>query len=137
MHGKVPTSVGFLLDTNIVIALHNGERSITQRVTPEIASCSYLPSIVLGELFLGAHRSQRVHQNLLDVKSVSRTFPVLPCNAGTAEAYGRLHARLLDKGRPLPENDIWIAAIAQQRGLTLITRDTHFQYIDFLSLLLW
>jgi len=137
MHGRFLSPRGFLLDTNVVIALQKQDRSITRRITPEMALYSYLPSIVLGELFLGAHRSGRMHQNLLDVKSLPRTFPILPCNAGTAEAYGRLYAHLLDKGRPIPENDIWIAAIAHQRGLTLLTRDNHFTYIDFLSVIVW
>lgn len=135
MHGNFLSSGRFLLDTNVVIAIQKKDRSITQRITPGMEL--YLPSIVLGELFLGAHRSDRVHQNLLEAKSIARTYTVVPCNAGTAESYGSLHAYLLNKGRPIPDNDIWIAAIAHQRNLTLITRDTHFQYIDFLSLLVW
>ena len=135
MNGRSVGLHRFVLDTNIVIAIRNRDRSITKRITPEMEL--YLPSIVLGELFLGAHRSDHAHQNLLEVKSLAQIYPVLPCNAGTAEAYGRVCAHLLDKGRPIPENDIWIAALAHQRGLTLITRDTHFQYVDFLSLLVW
>ena len=97
----------------------------------------YLPTIVLGELFLGAHLSARVHDNLEQVKALEKIYPILPCNNGTAEAYGRLSVHLQRKGRPIPDNDIWIAAIAHQRNLTLVTRDSHFQYIDFLSLLVW
>lgn len=118
-----------------MIALRNRDRSITQRITPEMDL--YLPSIGLGEMFSGAHRSHRVQENLQAIKAFSKIFPILPCNGGTAEAYGVLHAYLLNKGRPIPKNDLWIAAIAHQRGFTLITRDTHFQYIDFLSLLVW
>ena len=125
----------FLLDTNVMIAMRNQDRSITRRITPEMDL--YLPCIALGEMFSGAQRSDRVQENLQAIKAFSKVFPVLPCNAGTAEAYGSLAAYLLNKGTPIPENDIWIAAIAHQRRLTLITRDTHFQYIDFLSLLVW
>jgi tRNA(fMet)-specific endonuclease VapC len=135
MHGSFLSTRRFLLDTNVVIAIQKQDRSMTRRITPEMEL--YLPSIALGELFLGAHRSRRVHQNLLEAKLLARTYTVVPCNTGTAEAYGSLHAYLLNKGRPIPDNDIWIAAIAHQRGFTLITRDTHFQYIDFLSLLIW
>ena len=125
----------FLLDMNIMIGLRNRDRSIMRRITPEMDL--YLPSIGLGEMFSGAHRSDRVQENLQAMKDLFKAFPILPCNGGTAEAYGVLHSYLLNKGRPIPDNDLWIAAIAHQRNITLISRDTHFQYIDFLSLLVW
>jgi tRNA(fMet)-specific endonuclease VapC len=135
MPGRFPNGRRFLLDTNIVIAILNRDHSITRQITPDMNVC--VPAIALGEAFLGAHRSMRVHENLQAIKSFSKTFPILPCNAGTAEAYGNLHAYLLNKGRPIPDNDIWIAAIAHQRGFTLITRDAHFRHIEFLSILVW
>ncbi|HEY6349200.1 MAG TPA: PIN domain-containing protein [Candidatus Angelobacter sp.] len=135
MNGSLLIPRRFLLDTNVMVGLRNRDRSITQRITPEMDL--YLPSIGLGEMFSGAHRSDRVRENFEAIKALSKMFPTLSCDSGTAEAYGVLHAYLLNKGRPIPENDVWIAAIAHQRHLTLITRDSHFQYIDFLSLLMW
>jgi tRNA(fMet)-specific endonuclease VapC len=135
MNGSFHHPHRFLLDTNIVVAIRNQERSVTNRIGPEMEF--YLPSPVLGELFSGAHGSERIHQNLQEIKLLTRLYPVLPCNAGTAEAYGRLHAYLKAKGRPIPTNDIWIASIAHQRGLTLITRDEHFRHIEHLSILVW
>lgn len=135
MHGAILDSRSFILDTNVIIAIRKHDRSVTQRITPEMKL--YLPSIVLGELFFGAHHSDHVHQNLQDVKSLMRIYAILPCNGGTADAYGHLHAHLLKKGRPIPDNDIWIAAIALQRGFTLITRDGHFRHIEHLSVLVW
>jgi tRNA(fMet)-specific endonuclease VapC len=135
MNGRFLHPHRFLLDTNIVVAIRNRDRSITKRIAPEMEL--YLPSPALGELFSGAHRSDRIEQNLQEIKSLTRLYPVLPCNAATAEAYGMLHAYLKAKGRPIPTNDIWIAAVAHQRGLTLITRDEHFRYIDYLSILVW
>ena len=135
MHGSSPDTRGFLLDTNIVVAILNRDHSITQQITPDMKI--HVPCIALGEAIMGAHRSRRIHQNLQAIKSFSKTIPIMACNAGTAEAYGVLHARLLNKGSPIPDNDVWIAAIAHQRGFTLITRDAHFNYIDFLSVLVW
>lgn len=135
MHGSFVHSHKFLLDTNIIIALRKGEQAVARRIAPDMEL--YLPAIVVGELFLGAHRSDHVHDNLKDVKALTGLYPILPCNAGTAAAYGLLQAQLLDKGRPIPDNDIWIAAIAHQRGFTLITRDNHFKYIEHLSVLVW
>src|SRR5215467_10122138 len=128
MRGRFPKSRGFLLDTNIVICILNRDHSITRLITSDMQV--YVPCIALGEAIMGAHRSERIHENLQAIKSFSKTIPVLPCNAGTAEAYGLIHARLLHKGKPIPDNDIWIAAIAHQRDFTLITRDSHFKYID-------
>jgi tRNA(fMet)-specific endonuclease VapC len=64
-------------------------------------------------------------------------FPVLACDAETAQHYGRIRNVLLAKGRPIPENDIWIAASARQHGLTLVTRDGHFGSVEDLIVERW
>jgi len=61
----------------------------------------------------------------------------VPCNAETAKKYGEIKNRLKEKGHPIPENDIWIAAIAQQYALTLVTRDAHFEGIENLKIEVW
>lgn len=50
---------------------------------------------------------------------------------------GEAKQKLFSKGRPLPENDIWIAAFALQYRMTLITRDAHFQFVDGLKTENW
>jgi tRNA(fMet)-specific endonuclease VapC len=62
---------------------------------------------------------------------------VLECNSGTARRYGEIKNALREKGRPIPENDIWIAAIALQHDLTMATRDTHFSEITDLNVAIW
>ncbi len=62
---------------------------------------------------------------------------ILSCDAGTAFYYGRVKEELREKGKPIPENDIWVAAIALQYDLTLITRDEHFKEIAELSIESW
>ena len=60
---------------------------------------------------------------------------VLICDTETSRQYGEIKNLLRAKGRPTPENDIWIAAIAKQHKLTLVSRDDHFKEIeDFLTL---
>ena len=135
MNGRIQNSGDFLLDTNIIVAILNRDHSITRQLTPEMSL--FVPAIALGEILSGAHRSGRVHENLEAAKSIPTSFPVLPCNKGTAEKYGSLHASLKKRGKPIPDNDVWIAAIAYQRGLTLITRDSHFKYIESVAILLW
>jgi tRNA(fMet)-specific endonuclease VapC len=55
---------------------------------------------------------------------------VLPCDTGTAYHYAVVKDELRRRGRPIPENDLWIAALARQYGLTLATRDAHYAGID-------
>ncbi|HKE23854.1 MAG TPA: PIN domain-containing protein [Bryobacteraceae bacterium] len=51
--------------------------------------------------------------------------------------YGRLRQDLREQGRPIPENDMWIAATATRQGLALVTRDRHFLEADGLALASW
>jgi len=62
---------------------------------------------------------------------------ILPCDAETAFWYGIVKDGLRRTGQPIPENDIWIAAIALQHGLTLATRDKHFQTVENLISETW
>jgi tRNA(fMet)-specific endonuclease VapC len=55
----------------------------------------------------------------------------------TAEIYGTIKADLEIKGQPIPDNDLWIAATALEYGLSLASRDQHFQRVPGLSVLPW
>jgi len=125
----------YLLDTNIVIALFAGESSIIDRF--QYAGELFLPGVVLGELYYGAFRSSRVDDNIKRIGAFARANVILDCNIDVAVRYGEIKNNLRKKGRPIPENDIWIAAIAMQYDLTLITRDAHFEQIDDLVLEMW
>jgi tRNA(fMet)-specific endonuclease VapC len=95
----------------------------------------YVPIIVLGELYFGASNSERVAENVARLTEWKRDTVILLCTEGTAEEYGRIKARLSRAGRPLPDNDLWIAAISMERQLPLLTRDSHFEAIAGLALL--
>lgn len=62
---------------------------------------------------------------------------MLACDLDTAREYGVIKNALREKGRLIPENDIWIAAIARQHDLTLVTRDEHFKEIKHLKVEMW
>jgi tRNA(fMet)-specific endonuclease VapC len=62
---------------------------------------------------------------------------VLACDAITATYYGNVKDQLRLKGKPIPENDIWIAALALQHDLVLISRDEHFKVIEQLKVETW
>lgn len=124
-------SGSFLLDTNIVIALFAGEQSVVDHVAD--ADEVFLSCIVLGELLYGARKSGRPAQNRQRIDQFAKHITLLECNSDTASEYSEIKAILKQLGRPLPENDIWIAAVARQYNLTLATRDAHFQVIKGLQ----
>jgi tRNA(fMet)-specific endonuclease VapC len=129
------TGSRFLIDTNVVIALFAGEAGVQARLAA--ATQVFVPSTVIGELHYGARKSGRVAENVRRVQEFAAGITVLPCDAATAAVYGEVKAALHLKGKPIPENDIWIAAIARQHDLTLVSRDEHFNPVDQLRVEKW
>lgn len=125
----------YLLDTNIVIAIFADEAAVRQKLAT--AGEVFVPSVVLGELYYGARKSARVASNVARVDEFAANNIVLVCDAETARQYGQIKDELRAKGRPIPENDIWIAAVAKQYQLTLVTRDGHFNGVDGLLIEVW
>lgn len=124
-----------LLDTNIVIALFARDGSIQTRL--QQAAETFVSTIALGELCYGARKSAQVDANLARIDEFASRSAVLDCDTETAREYGRVKNELWAKGRPIPENDLWIAATAIQHQLTLVSRDEHFAEIDGLSVEKW
>ncbi len=124
-----------MLDTNIVIALFADEAIVKENLAQ--ASEVFIPSIVIGELCYGARRSGRIEANLARIDELVASSTILVCDAETARHYGEVKNKLRLKGRPLPENDIWIAALALQHDLILVTRDAHFQEVENLQTVGW
>jgi tRNA(fMet)-specific endonuclease VapC len=120
-----------LLDTSVAVELF-GQTDVAERLRA-VADEVFTPSIVLGELFFGALKSTRVVANLAQVEALAASTHVLACDFDTARHYGEIRIRLRNRGRPIPDNDIWIAAVARQHDLTLATRDGHFRGIEDLT----
>jgi tRNA(fMet)-specific endonuclease VapC len=125
----------FLLDTNIVIAIFAAEPAVLERVAT--VDEVFVPAITLGELYYGAQKSTRSEANINRIDAFSTTMAILGCDEATARQYGRIKDELRAKGRPIPENDIWIAAVAMQHGLTVVSRDDHFANIAGLPVEVW
>ena len=130
-----PAGGRFLLDTNILIALLEGDETVLSHLdqAPEV----FIPAVALGELFFGAAKSGRPSENTATVERFAAGRAILSCDLDVAREYGRLKQRLREKGRPLPENDIWIAATAQHHGMVLVTRDRHFREVEELQVADW
>ena len=131
----MPSTGRLLLDTNAVIALFAREPLIERRL--EVATDVFVSCVALGELYFGARKSTRPTENLTRVEEFSTTVAVLPCDSEIARTYGIVKNRLREKARPIPENDVWIAATACNHDLILLTRDAHFDSVEGLTVASW
>jgi tRNA(fMet)-specific endonuclease VapC len=117
------------LDTNRLTDLFKGD----QKLSACLESCDevWIPLIVLAEIKAGFYGGAQQQSNEILLRKLfsKATFAVLLPGRETAEQYARLFVQLKRAGTPVPDNDLWIAALALQHDLTLITRDRHFQHI--------
>jgi tRNA(fMet)-specific endonuclease VapC len=120
------------LDTNIVIDVLNNKKVIVESL--QDYQDIYLPITVCGELLFGAKNSARYEANVQRFRQFIQACFVLNINELVAEEYSEIRKALKNKGRPLPENDIWIAATCLVNDLPLATHDRHFEMIESLKL---
>lgn len=122
-------------DTNAVSALFAGDAALGSLLS---ASPRHeLPAVVIGEYRHGLARS-RFRRTLLPLlDDLIRESVVLEIGLATAEAYATVRERLRRRGRPIPENDVWISALALERGLDVVSRDEHFDFVEGLRRQAW
>jgi tRNA(fMet)-specific endonuclease VapC len=122
--------VNVLLDTNVYSAFFRGRAEAVELI--KSATSVYLSVFVIGELLDGFRRGSRPTDNWRDLQSFldSPRVKFLPATIVTADRYSRVVASLRAKGRPLPTNDVWIAAHAMEVGADLVSYDRHFAEID-------
>ncbi len=123
-----------LIDTNIYSYALKGEGGVIEvlRKADEIG----FSVISIGELLSGFKKGGREKKNREELEEFldSPRVVVYSVNEDTAEFYAEVLNNLRKTGKPVPTNDIWIAAVAFQNGLKLFTKDSHFQKIAGLSL---
>ena len=127
------TGSSVVADTSIFIDLMKGESAIAQKL--ESFTEVFLSPIVLAELYFGAYRSASPEKHLNKIAIAIGNTKLLAIDAATSEAFASLKLALFAKGKPIPENDIWIAATAMQYNVPLYTTDSHFKEIKGLSLI--
>ena len=123
------------LDSNTAIRYLNGDPVVVFNVTSRRGVT--LPLIVVGELLFGAENSARPLENLVRYREFIQACTVVPLGRETAAAYARVRGDLKRKGRPIPDNDLWIAAQCVEHQWTLATDDEHFTYVADLSVERW
>jgi tRNA(fMet)-specific endonuclease VapC len=122
-----------LLDTSVIIHSFKKVNDVVQKL--DNMAEVFVPVIVIGELLFGAYKSSSPEKNLQQINIFLDNCRILVADRDTSEHYGRIKTLLYQKGKPLPENDIWIAAITQQHDLALFTTDKHFNEVDGIMLI--
>ncbi len=119
-----------LLDTNAYSALRRGQELVVEQVrrSEEVL----LSMVVVGELLFGFRNGSRYEENVRALEAFVEDSHVrlLTLTWDTADWFGRISTELRRKGRPVPINDIWIAAHTMEAGANLISSDPHFSHID-------
>ena len=124
-----------ILDTNALSALADGDEKLADRLDEDPLPA--VPVIVLGEYRYGIRdsRHRAAYESWLNENLPG--FAVLSIDAATAVTYAELRHELKALGKPIPENDIWIAALARQHRLPVLSRDQHFSFVPKLQHLDW
>jgi tRNA(fMet)-specific endonuclease VapC len=124
-----------ILDTNGLSAMADGdellERSLSQAQDIEI------PVIVLGEYRFGIFHSRYRSKYERWLEETLTYCHILDVNEQTARAYAEIRSELKADGKPIPGNDLWIAALARQYALPVASRDSHFDSVRGLKRVRW
>lgn len=120
------------LDTNEAIAILNDAGDAGRWIAG--FSIVHLPVPVVGELRFGALNSRRARQNGERVERLVARCRVIDANVAMADVYAQVRLRLKQAGTPIPENDVWIAALCIQYAVPLATSDDHFAQVEGLEI---
>jgi tRNA(fMet)-specific endonuclease VapC len=124
-----------ILDTNGLSALVEGELAL-QPILGK-ASRVAIPVITLGEYRYGISQSRDRLRYEQWLASYLPGFQILDIDERTTLSYSAVRAELKKAGKPIPSNDIWIAALCRQHSLPLVSRDRHFDAIAGLTRVGW
>ena len=116
-----------ILDTNALSAWADGHAAIVAPL--RVADRLVVPSVVLGEYYFGIRQSR--HRSRYQ-EWLARYLPlteIAAINAATADAYADIRLELKRQGAPIPSNDAWIAALARQHGIPVLSNDRHFDVV--------
>lgn len=127
--------MALILDTNAVSAFVDGDERLLRAIEGEFELA--IPTIVLGEYLYGIYQSRQRATYQAWVTANLPFFDVLPVVRETAERYSEIRHELKTAGTPIPTNDLWIAALARQHRLQLVTRDAHFHAVRALRTVAW
>jgi len=124
-----------ILDTNAVSAILAGD-TLLEAILPA-GKRQHLPVIVIGEYLFGMLGSKRRKKLEMGFGLLESQSIVVPSDRATAGIYAAIRHGLILKGRPIPENDLWIAALARQHSLEIVSQDSHFDQVEGIRRISW
>lgn len=124
-----------ILDTNAVSALFAGDRDLAKHLSG--SARHHLPLVVSGEYRFGLAASRRRKELESLLSTLERESHLLALDVKTTEHYAAVRRELKAAGTPIPENDIWIAALARRFDLPVVSRDRHFDLVDGVKRIHW
>ena len=126
-----------LLDTNVVVAFLNGDKSVLRKIQAEIGKVA-LSTLVVAELDYGAKVSQRAKENLEKLYQFLNIVQIVPFDVECAKVFGTVKSKLRSVGKPTREVDAPIAATAMAHEAILVTSNKkHFENIEGLRVEVW
>jgi tRNA(fMet)-specific endonuclease VapC len=124
-----------ILDTNALSALADGDEALGVRLAG--VQFPAIPVIALGEFRYGIRASRHHAAYEAWLEENLPHYELLPIVEETTRAYAELRQELKALGRPVPESDLWISALARQHGLPVVSRDRHFSLVPGLTVQSW
>ena len=128
----------YLLDSDTLIFILRGHEGVTDRFRQEPRQTLFTSIICISELYYGAYKSSEPRQNASAVLKLRSYLTVLPISFDAASYFGQLKAGLEKRGQRLSDADLWIAATAYMKDMTLVSHNTkHFKRVSDLKLEDW
>ncbi|MCY4426039.1 MAG: type II toxin-antitoxin system VapC family toxin [Halieaceae bacterium] len=117
-----------IVDTNALSAWAEGIASIEEPL--QSADQLVVPVIVLGEYYFGIRQSRHRKRYEDWIRRYLRLVEVADVTQTTADRFAFIRLQLKRQGTPIPSNDAWIAALAYQHRLPVLSNDTHFDFVE-------
>lgn len=129
----------FMLDTNICIYIaKNQPKSVLKRFEKLKVGQVSMSTVTYGELLYGGFKSKYPKKTLEVLNRLTAIIPPLPISADVGSCYGEIRSMLEKKGKPIGNNDLWIAAHAMSLGVTLVSNNVkEFSRVKALKLENW
>lgn len=127
--------MALIVDTNALSAIADGDKAVAKLVAD--AESLAVPVIVLGEYRIGIAQSRQRADYEGWLREWIAAVTVLDVDELTTHSYSEIALELRKIGKPIPTNDLWIAALCRQHSLPLVSRDQHFDIVSRLRRLDW
>jgi predicted nucleic acid-binding protein len=124
-----------MVDTNAVSAFAEGNPSVREKIAA--GSGPYLPVIVIGEYRYGLLGARDRERRVAWLEELAGYWTVLEVSADTAAVYAEIRQTLKARATPIPSNDVWIAALALQHNLSILSDDAHFDKVPGIRRFSW